>query len=101
MFCKLALVLAMIVPTSRGRSLHWSIDWSSQENFVSSSYLGKQLIPRTQKLDAISKQRITVLDQETNFTNWMILSTVMLGIFLTTLHTCYLMWSKCMGHIQA
>ena len=99
MFCKLALVLAMIVPTSRGRSLHWSIDWLSQENFVSSSCLGKQSITCTKNPDVILKQRITALDQEidTNFTILMTLSAVMSGILLTTLHTCYL---KCSKHID-
>ena len=89
-FCSLVLLLVTSVLTSRGASLHWQINWSSQENLVGGSYLSKQLIPRIMKLDAIMKQRLTALDQEINknLTILMTVSAVMSGIMLTVIHSC-------------
>ena len=44
--------------------MKWSIDWDSQSNLLSGSYLSKDLLRRIVKLDNILQQRIIKLDEE-------------------------------------
>ena len=91
MFIKILINLTMVV-FLQASSIHWSIDWNSQTNLVSGSYLSKELMPRLMKLDNIHKTRISVLDAEVdqNFLILMIITGLMVIILALAAHTCYL-----------
>ena len=91
MFIKILINLTMVV-FLQASSIHWSIDWNSQTNLVSSSYLSKELLPRLIKLDNILKTRIDALDDEVdqNFLILMIITGLMVIILALVAHTCYL-----------
>ena len=58
------LMASLLIFTVQGSSLKWSIDWDSQSNLLSGSYLSKDLLRRIVKLDNILQQRIIKLDEE-------------------------------------
>ena len=91
MFIKILFSLAMVV-SLQASAIHWSIDWNSQTNLVSGSYLSKELLPRLMKLDNILKTRIGVLDAEVdqNFLILMVITGLMVIILALAAHTCYL-----------
>ena len=86
------LINLTIVVFLQASSIHWSIDWNSQTNLVSSSYLSKELLPRLIKLDNILKTRINALDDEVdqNFLILIIITGLMVIILALAAHTCYL-----------
>ena len=55
---------SLLMFTVDASSLKWSIDWDSQSNLLSGSYLSKDLLRRIVKLDNILQQRIIKLDEE-------------------------------------
>ena len=91
MFFKILFNLEMVV-FLQASAIHWSIDWNSQTNLVSGSYLSKELLPRLMKLDNILKTRIGALDAEVdqNFLILMVITGLMVIILALAAHTCYL-----------
>ena len=74
----------------QGINLHWQIDWQSQSNLLSGSYVSKELIPRLVKLDGILKERIGALDSkiQVNFIILMGISALMGVILVMAAYTC-------------
>ena len=62
-FTKLVAFLGMVC-TLQAMNQHWQIDWQSQFNLLSGSYVSKELILRLVKLDGILKKKIGALDSE-------------------------------------
>ena len=60
-------------------AMKWSIDWTSDSNFLSGNYLSRELLQRIIKLDSILQQKITQLDDEidTNFQILMVITSLM------------------------
>ena len=76
----------------RGSAVKWSIDWTSDMNFLSGNYLSRELVQRLIKLDSILQQKIGALDDEiqTNFKILMAITSLMVVILVMAAHTCYL-----------
>ena len=66
------LLFVTLVCSLHSSAIHWSIDMTSDTNFLSGNYLSKELIPRLIKLDTILKKKIGALDAEIQ-ANFMIL----------------------------
>ena len=81
-----------LVLSLEASAIHWSIDWTSETNLLSGSYLSKEFLPRLIKLDNILKTKINALDSEidTNFLIFMIITGLMGIILVMAAHTCYL-----------
>ena len=76
--------------------MKWSIDWTSDSNFLSGNYLLRELLQRIIKLDSILQQKIGALDDEiqTNFKILMAITSLMSVIMVMAMHTCYLACKK-------
>ena len=76
--------------------MEWSIDWTSDTNFLSGNYLSRELVQRLIKLDSILQQKIGALDDEiqTNFKILMAITSLMAVILVMAAHTCYLACKK-------
>ena len=57
-------ITSLLMLTLEASTMKWSIDWDSQSNLLSGSYLSKDLLRRIVKLDNILQQRIIKLDEE-------------------------------------
>ena len=90
-FIKPLLFLGMACAL-QAMNMHWQIDWQSQSNLLSSSYISKKLIPKLIKFDGILKKKIGALDSEiqVNFMILMGISALMSVMMVMTAHTCYL-----------
>ena len=74
---------SLLMFTVQGSSLKWSIDWDSQSNLLSGSYLSKDLLRRIIKLDNILQQRIIKLESEITVNFHILLGiTSLMGIVL-------------------
>ena len=71
--------------------MKWSIDWTSDSNFLSGNYLSRELLQRIIKLDSILQQKITQLDDEidTNFQILMVITSLMSIVLVMVLNNCY------------
>ena len=71
--------------------MKWSIDWNSDSNLLSGSYLLKELLQRIIKLDAILQQKITQMDDEinTNFHILMAITSLTSVVLVMVLNNCY------------
>ena len=72
-------------------TMKWSIDWDSQSNLLSGSYLSKDLLRRIVKLDGILQQRITRLDEEIalNFHILLAITSLMSIVLVLVISNCY------------
>ena len=85
------IVTASWLLTVQASTMKWSIDWNSDSNLLSGSYLSKELLQRIIKLDAILQQKITQLDDEinTNFHILMAITSLMSVVLVMVLNNCY------------
>jgi len=90
------LLIKLIVTASwlfmvQASTMKWSIDWTSDSNLLSGSYLSKELLQRIIKLDSILQQKITQLDDEinTNFHILMVITSLMSIVLVMVLNNCY------------
>ena len=90
------LLIKLIVTASwlfmvQASTMKWSIDWTSDSNLLSGSYLSKELLQRIIKLDSILQQKITQLDDEinTNFHILMVITSLMSIVLVMVLNICY------------
>ena len=90
------ILIASLMCSLQGSAVHWSIDWTSDTNFLSGNYLSRELVQRLIKLDSILKQKIGALDDEiqTNFKILMAITSLMAVIQVMAAHTCYLACKK-------
>ena len=77
-------------------AMKWSIDWTSDSNFLSGNYLSRELLQRIIKLDSILQQKISQLDDEidTNFQILMVITCLMSVVLVMALNNCYLACKK-------
>jgi len=82
-----ALWLLSVEPST----MKWSIDWNSDSNLLSGSYLSKDLLRRIVKLDGILQQRISKLDDEItiNFHILMAITSLMCVVLVLVISNCY------------
>ena len=85
------IVIASWLLTVQASTMKWSIDWNSDSNLLSGSYLSKELLQRIIKLDSILQQKITQLDDEinTNFHILMVITSLMSIVLVMVLNNCY------------
>ena len=85
------VVIASWLLTVQASTMKWSIDWNSDSNLLSGSYLSKELLQRIIKLDAILQQKITQMDDEinTNFHILMAITSLMSVVLVMVLNNCY------------
>ena len=90
------LLLFSLVCSLQASAIHWSIDWTSDTNFLSGNYLSKELIPRLIKLDTILQKRIGALDAEiqSKFMILMGITSLMAVILVMAAPSCYLSCKK-------
>ena len=95
MLLKFTLIASWIC-SLQGSVMKWSIDWTSDSNFLSGTYLSRELVQRIIKLDSILQQKIGALDDEiqTNFKILMAIISLMSVIMVMAMHTCYLACKK-------
>ena len=90
LFTKL-VVTALWLLTVQASTMKWSIDWNSDSNLLSGSYLSKDLLRRIVKLDGILQQRISKLDDEItiNFHILMAITSLMSVVLVLVISNCY------------
>jgi len=77
-------------------AMKWSIDWTSDSNFLYGNYLSRELLQRITKLDSILQQKIGQLNDEidTNFQILMVITCLMSVVLVMALNNCYLACKK-------
>ena len=90
------ILIASLMCSLQGSAVHWSIDWTSDTNFLSGNYLSKEIVQRLIKLDSILQKKINALDDEiqTNFMILMAITSLMAIILVMAAHTCLLACNK-------
>ena len=85
------MITAFWLLSVEASTMKWSIDWNSDSNLLSGSYLSKDLLRRIVKLDGILQQRITRLDEEitVNFHILMAITSLMSIVLVLVISNCY------------
>jgi len=84
-------IMTLWMLTLEAFTMKWSIDWDSQSNLLSGSYLSKDLLRRIVKLDGILQQRIMRLDEEIalNFHILLAITSLMSIVLVLVISNCY------------